>query len=374
MPPQRKSSRRAFLQGHSAVDAIQDLADNVASEEALSLPAAETGGYLLRLGRRAMACEFEVLLNSKQYPQGMEAAVAALDLVDQLEAQLTVYRDDSEISHLNQMAHQQAVEVEPRLFDLLTRAAEIYRETGGAYDITSGILSKLWGFHRRQGRMPADDEIVEALEQVGMSHLQFDTAEQSVKFDREGIEINLGSIGKGYALDRAAELLFEAGVDDFLFHGGNSSVLARGTGSDNGSQAPGWWIGLRHPLRPEKRLGYIRLSNRAVGTSGSGTQFFMHQGRRLGHLLDPRTGRPAEGMLSTTVAAPTGADADAIATALYVLGPTAAIDYCRRHGEISAVVMAPGPKPTQASVLLANLPESDIQIDADPTLIVERIT
>lgn len=319
-----------------------------------------------------MACEFEVLLNAKQYAHGTETAMAALDLVDSLEAQLTVYRHDSEVSQLNSSAHAHPVEVEPRLFGLLERAAEIHRETSGAYDVTSGPLSKIWGFYRREGRVPSDVEIQQALAQVGMQHVVLDAAGQTLQFNRPGVELNLGSIGKGYALDRVAGLLQEAGIEDFLLHGGNSSVLARGTAAANPDGKQGWWVGVRHPLRPDKRLGQIRLRDRALGTSGSGTQFFIHEGRRLGHILDPRTGRPVEGMLSTTVAAATGADADALATALYVLGPEAAIEYCRRHPGISAVSMSPAANATQANVLIWNLADDELQLDADPSLVIQR--
>jgi FAD:protein FMN transferase len=368
----RKSSRRAFLRGQSAVEVLQDAADGLAGNDAFSLPPLEQSGYLLRIGRRAMACEFEVLLNAKQYPHGAETAMAALDLVDELESQLTVYRDDSEISRLNQKAHVDPVEVESRLFSLLQRAADIHRETAGAYDITSGPLSKAWGFYRREGRMPSETEIADALAGVGMKHVKLDTAQHTVKFDRLGIEINLGSIGKGYALDRVAGLLLEAGIENFLLHGGNSSVLARGTCAAKSNTEDGWWVGLRHPLRPEKRLGQIRLCNRALGTSGSGTQCFVHDGRRLGHILDPRTGWPAEGVLSTTVAAPSGADADALATAFYVLGTEATLEYCRQHPNVDAVIMTPGKKAAQVDITILNLANEDIQLEPDSSLSIQR--
>ncbi len=372
MSMSRKSSRRAFLQGQSAVEALQDAADKL-NEHGCSLPLPESTGHLLRLGRRAMACEFEVLLNAKQYPHGAETAVAALDLVDQLESQLTVYRDDSEVSQLNHRASEEAVEVEARLFALLSRATEIHHETHGAYDITSGPLSKAWGFYRREGRMPSSTEIAESLQQVGIQHIELNANQQTIKFDQPGIEINLGSIGKGYALDRASELLLEATIENFLLHGGNSSVLARGTSSTNLEAEEGWWVGLRHPLRPEKHLGKIRLCNRALGTSGSGTQFFIHEGRRLGHILDPRTGRPAEGVLSTTVAALTGADADALATAFYVMGPEHAIEYCRQHPHISAMIMTPGDTTGQVNVTIWNCSDQQLHIEPDPSVVLFRV-
>ena len=136
--------------------------------------------------------------------------------------------------------------------------------------------------------------------------------------------------------------------------------------------AVGWWIGLRHPLVPERRIGEILLRDRALGTSGSGTQFFTHEGRRYGHILDPRTGRPAEGMLSVTVASPTGTKADALATAFYVMGTDAAIEYCRRHTDIAAVMMSPAADSGNVDVTLFGFAEGEIRLYDDPSLFVRR--
>jgi FAD:protein FMN transferase len=394
MPSSRKSNRREFLKGHSAADALPNVADHLgeplgddSNSSGVALPEPERAGYLLRIGRRAMACEFEVLLNARQYPQGMEAAVAALDLVDELEAQLTVYRDSSEVSRLNQTAHMAPVEVESRLFDLLAKAAQIHRETGGAYDITSGPLSKAWGFYRRAGQMPSDLELSETMRQIGMQHLQFDAQRRTVGYDQRGVEINLGSIGKGYALDRAADSLLASGIENFLLHGGNSSVLARGSSGNPQAEpepvdeetvesAPntnGWWIGLRHPLLPRRRIGEIRLRDGAIGTSGSGTQFFVHNGRRYGHILDPRTGRPAEGTLSITVVAGTGAEADALATAFYVLGVAASIDFCRQHPGVSAVIMSPVAGSSRVELTLVGIHHDDLRIYDDESISIRPV-
>ena len=162
-----------------------------------------------------------------------------------------------------------------------------------------------------------------------------------LRFLQAGIEINLGSIGKGYALDRAGELLAECGVDDYLLHGGNSSVLARGAHAELGADG-GWSVGVRDPLHPARRLGQLRVRDRALATSGSGTQFFVHHGKRYGHMLDPRTGQPAEGVLSATVLAPTAAEADALSTAFYVMGPEQTAAYCDQHPEIAALMFCPG--------------------------------
>ncbi|MCI0357860.1 MAG: FAD:protein FMN transferase, partial [Planctomycetaceae bacterium] len=296
-----------------------------------------------------------------------DAAITALDLVERLEAQLTVYRDTSAIVAINRRAFREPVAVEPRLFDLLARAVELSQATGGAFDITSGPLSKIWGFYRRQGSMPAAAEVAAALALVGSDKLTLNHAKRTIRFQQPGMELNLGAIGKGHALDRAAEVLTTAGIRDFCVHGGNSSVLARGfrisdfrfqiseeQSESSFSQSEiqnlkseidaGWSIALRHPLKPEVRLAEFRLVDQALGTSGSGTQFFHYRGKRYGHILDPRTGWPADKVLSATVIAPTAEQADALSTALYVMGLEAAREFLAARPEIAALLVTSGAK------------------------------
>ena len=333
-----RSTRREFLQGTAALDAVVQF--DVGAPDGGTRPE-RTAQHLLCLSRRAMACTFEVFINAGQYEHGTQAALAALDLVDRLEDQLSVYREHSEISRLNRDAALGPVEVEGRLFALLVRAVEIHRETGGAFDVTAGRLSSVWGFKRRDGKIPTAEELETARASIGSGHLELDETALRVRFGQPGLEIDLGSIGKGYALDRAAGWLEAEGIGDFLLHGGSSSVLARGThGEPDGEK--GWFVGVRNPLDPERRIGRLRLADRALATSGSGTQFFMHDARRYGHILDPRSGWPAEGVLSASVLAPSAADADALATAFYVMGPQAAGEYCRNHQDVAAVMLCPG--------------------------------
>ena len=152
-----------------------------------------------------MACQFDVFLNAGQNPAGTESALAALDLVEALEDQMTVYREHSEISRLNRTAADRPVIVERRLLSLLQQALELHRATEGAFDITAGPLSKIWGFYRRAGRVPSPAELEEARQRVGSHWVKLDSDAGTVQFLRPGLEINLGAIGKGYALDRCAE-------------------------------------------------------------------------------------------------------------------------------------------------------------------------
>ncbi len=341
MPSDRKTNRRAFLKGKSAAQAMADAAGSLIPAPApLAEPAQE--GYLLRFCRRAMACQFEIFLNAGQHERDGQAALAALDLVDQLEAQLSIYRESSEISAINRTAATVAVAVEPRLFALLEQAIRLSRQTDGAFDITAGPLARLWGFVERSAAMPAADSISAVLDHVGSRYLELDPLQQTIRFEQPGVEINLGSIGKGYALDRCAETIVAAGVDDFLLHGGNSSVLARG----RGGSGPAGRLDDRTarslpPRAPDRPTASARS---ALATSGSGTQFFLHEGRRYGHILDPRSGWPAEGVLSATALAPSAAAADALSTAFYVLGPQRAGEFCAANRKIGCVLLCPGPR------------------------------
>ena len=330
----RKSSRREFLRGRAAADALADAAAGpLAADDAA--PGRAGAGYVVRVARRAMACEFEVLLNAGQYPQGPDAALRALDLLEPLEAELSVFRPDSAVSTINRSAAAGPVEVEARLFELLELAQRLHTATNQAFDLTAGPLWEAWGFDRRTPRVPTEEELQRSRALVGGHLLELDPQRRTVRFLKEGVRVNLGSIGKGYALDRCAEALAAGGAEHFLVHASGSSIAARG---DCRADPPGWMVGIPHPLRPGRRLAELRLVNRALATSGSRFQSFVHQGRRLSHVLDPRTGWPAEGVLAATALAPDAATADALSTAFFVLGPEGARQYCEQHAGVAAIL------------------------------------
>jgi thiamine biosynthesis lipoprotein len=305
--------------------------------------AADGAGDLLRVRRAAMGSYFEVRLGAK-VPAGLDLATRALDVIDALEAQLTVYRDDSELSLLNATAHLGPVEVEPGLFALLARARDLHAATAGAYDVTAGALSIAWGFFKGPRRVPDPAMLEDARARTGQHHLTLDPGRRTVAFDRPGIVINLGSIGKGYAIDRAAGVIREHWwPTSALVHGGQSSLYA--IGSPPGTLAGRWEVALRNPNDPEHPLGTIRLRDRGLGTSGSSFQRFEADGRVYGHILDPRAGAPApaDGPLSVTVLAPTAAEADALSTAFYLLGFDAASAYVAERPEVGAIFVEDDP-------------------------------
>jgi thiamine biosynthesis lipoprotein len=293
---------------------------------------------LVRISRRAMATTFEVALPAGTHPDAIAAATAALDLIDELEDQLTVYRAHSEIARLNSIAADNPVAVEENLFGLFSRCASWTNQTEGAFDIATGALVKTWGFFQREPRVPSPDERNSAMARTGFRHVVLDREAGSVKFLRQGLELNLGAVGKGYALDRAARLLHEEwGVRSALLHGGGSSVYAIGKPP---GEHRGWPIRLKHPTELHRSLGTVYLRDRGLGTSAATFQFFEYKGEKLGHLLDPRTGWPAGGVASATVVAPTAAEADAMSTAAFVLGAEGTERLTRLNPALGAIVLA----------------------------------
>ncbi len=285
----------------------------------------------VRVHRIAMACRFEVMLPSRD-ARDIAAARKALDEADRLESLLTVFRDTSEVVRVNRTAGDEDVRVSPELFELLQASERLHQETGGAFDVTSNPLSRCWGFLRREGRVPDAAALEEARANVGMGKVTLDVDRQTVRFDHPGVELNFGSIGKGYAMDRMAAILRAEGVRHALLSAGSSSVVAVGGGEE------GWPIDLR-PRRARAAAARVQLRDGAVGSSGAGEQFFEIDGQRYGHVLDPRTGWPASGVLGVSVVTHDATVADALSTALLVDGASLAQPYCAAHPDTLVVLV-----------------------------------
>ncbi len=300
----------------------------------IPLRARAEADFWIRVSRIAMACRFEVTLAS-QDAGWVPAARGALDGVDAIEDQLSLFRETSKVAELNRRAATEQVMVDEHLFGLLSLCADLHHDTGGAFDITSTPISRCWGFLHREGRLPSRDAIEEAMSKVGLDGVRLDSQTRSVRFTRDGVELNFGGIGKGHALDRVAGRMRETGVRHALLSAGRSSLLAIG-GRDGG-----WQVDVVSP-RAQGALARVFLRNAAIGTSGAGEQFVIVEGVRYGHVLDPRTGWPASGILSATVIASTSAIADALSTAFLVGGPTLAHDYCASHPGVMALITPEG--------------------------------
>lgn len=313
----------------------------------------EPDAYWLHVSRAAMACRFEITLPVAEQ-SGVKAASAALAEAERLEQQLTVFRDSSEVSFINQNAAARAVTIDPALFALLSSCQELSRATEGAFDITSSALSRCWGFLRRQGRIPSAGEIERARLLVGSEKLCLDAEARSLRFARSGLEINLGSIGKGYALDCMVERL-RGSVRTALLSAGSSSMRALGRG-ENGR---GWTVGIRHPQDVGRRMAVMRLRGAAMATSGGEEQFFEHEGKRYGHIIDPRTGWPAESVAGVTVVTSSAAVADALATGFYVGGRELAERYCAANPGTLAVLLESG---AELPILIGHNEHCEVEI------------
>lgn len=294
---------------------------------------------LVRLARNAMATKFEAVFPFGT-PDVIPIGTSALDQIDQLESQLTVYRDTSEVSRMNRLAAYHPTVLEEGLFGLIDLAKKLSEETSGAFDISAGQLIRIWGFLRGPRRVPGLIEMETCLEKVGSDKIMLDPQLRSVYYKIPGLEINLGSIGKGYALDVVGGLLQKQQIKHFLIQGGYSSILANGC-PQGGNQ--GWQITIRHPTMTDRTLGLVRLKNQGLATTANTFQSFEWQGKRLGHVLDPRSGWPASGMASSTVVARSGAVADALSTAFFVMGVEAARDYCKNHPGVGAILLEDRP-------------------------------
>ena len=344
-----RSTRRDFLKGKSILQAIRDTVQHVVADPANQPPDEESienrelhqEHYLEHFSKSAMACQFELLFNLHQYPQAAAVAMKAFELIDQLESRLTVYREDSEVSQLNNSSRGVPVPISPPLQEILRLAEVLSIETNGAFDITASLLTRLWGFDRRAGNLPTQAQIQNSLAAVDYTHVQLDTSASKVALLND-CQINLGGIGKGFALDEVAQFMEQEQINHWILHGGQSSVLAHGDNFQTETQDNGWSVGLSHPTLPNYRLGQVTLRNQALGTSGTARQSFVHQGKRYGHIIDPRTGWPTSHCLSTTVVCSSAATCDALATAFFVMQPEDVEAYCRKHTDVGAILVLPG--------------------------------
>jgi len=286
-----------------------------------------------------MGTLFEILIYGSDATNLSAAARQALALIVELDNQFSRWKEGSEISYINRHAAAEPVRVEPELFDLLLRSRELWRETGGAFDITVAPLVKAWGFYKKEGRLPPQKEIEAALQVVGMNRVRLDEDAGTIRFDKPGMELDLGGIGKGFAVDRAVEFLRSCKIEAALVNSGASTLYA--IGSPPGQD--GWHIGIRDPRDEEKSVAVIALRDGSISTSGAPEKVLEIEGKRYSHILDPRTGFPAKGMVSASAMALCATDSDALATSFYVAGADGTRAYCKKHAEVKAVLI---PEPT----------------------------
>lgn len=275
----------------------------------------------------------------KAYGDNAEAATeAAFKEIERVNGLLNNYDPKSEISQINNSAGQKAVGISPETLEALAAAKNFASLSGGALDITVGPLLRLWGFAQEEPGTttgpPSPNVLDQTRKLVDYRLIQLDAIKGTARLARRGMWIDVGSFTKGYVVDRAAQVLKKQGVTQAL-------ITAGGTISALGTKTGGmpWRVGVRHPRKEGELLDTVPLKGEAISTSGDYERFYRHQGRRLCHIIDPRSGQPVEAVRSVSVIAPTAVASDALSTSLFVLGTKEGLSLVKNLPGVEAMIV-----------------------------------
>jgi thiamine biosynthesis lipoprotein len=281
--------------------------------------AARTTAKSIRVEKsdEVMGSTFSVVLYG-EYQNALDAAAdAAFDEAHRLDRMLSNYKPDSEWSVVNRLAAERPVAVSDELFALLVDCLRYSEQSEGAFDITVGPLMRVWGFYTGEGVMPRREDVRSTLWRVGYRHVRLDSAARTVRFARAGVELDPGGIGKGYAVDRMVEVLRRRNIESAFVSASGSSIYGLGTPPDN---PRGWPVAIRGPRDPEAVAAEVLLRDTSISTSGSYEKFFRAAGRTYSHVIDPRTGYPAQGAAAVSVVAPRSIDSEAWTKPYFING------------------------------------------------------
>jgi len=253
------------------------------------------------------------------YGGNKDATVSAIDSafkeMERIEGVFSKFNKNSEVSKINALAGIEKTVVSEEVFKLTERAVYYSGISSGAFDITVAPLMEIWGFVRKYKSIPDKETIKSALERVGYKNIEFDPKGLSIKFLNKKTKIDFGGIAKGYAVDRARDILAKHGIKNGLINlGGNMFALGYAPGNKN------WKIGVEDPKHKGKLLRSFELTDKAISTSGNYERFFEIEGKRYSHIINPVTGEPCQGVISVTVMADSAEEADALSTAIFVMG------------------------------------------------------
>ena len=261
---------------------------------------------------------------------------AAFSIFDRVEALMSDYDPDSQISAVNRRAFIEPVAVDAEVFEVLSAALDYSRLSDGAFDITVGPVVQLWRSARQSGRAPTADAIERARSRVGWRHLELDAEHRTVRFALEGMLLDLGGIAKGYAIDKAAQAMRQAGALGGMIDIGGDLVCF---GRPVGGKAL-WFLGLQDPDDYEKMLLRLKIDDRAVATSGDYRRYVVIDDKKHSHIINPATADSTNDLSSVTLIAPTAMQADALATAVSVLGPEKGLALIESIDQVEAVLIA----------------------------------
>lgn len=280
----------------------------------------------------AMGTVVQITFWTDDEPAAAKAADAVFAEFDRLDALMTTWTEDSEVSKINAAAGKKAVAVSEDTFTVISRAVEISKLSKGVFDITVGVYQGLWKFDEdNDGTIPDAAEVAARRKLVGWKNIVLDKKKRTVKLKKKGMKITLGGIAKGYAVDRAAQLLWDAGYVDFILQAGGDMYV-----SGKKDTKP-WVVGIRDPRgKREDTFAVAPIENHSFSTSGDYERFILKDGVRYHHILDPRTGRPAKATRSVTVMAKDAFTADAWSKVLFILGAEDAMPLVEKLDDFEA--------------------------------------
>jgi thiamine biosynthesis lipoprotein len=323
----------------------------------IALQAAEPALQRYEYSRIEMATTFRIVLYAADEAVAKQASTAAFARVKQLNAILTDYEATSELSKLSATAPASAgVAVSDELWTILAAGQKLAADSGGAFDLTIGPATHLWRRARRQKELPSAERIAAARRAIGYDKLKLDAKRHTAQLTAADMRLDAGGIAKGYAADEALKVLAKAGITRALVAASGDIVVGDAPPDD----ARGWRIGIAPLDTTEQPSVYLRLNRAAVSTSGDAHQFVEIGGKRFSHILDPRTGEPLHERASVSIVAPASIQADALATAVCVLGPEAGAKLLQKYpgAGMYFVKNAAGKLSTTQSELLKSLIET----------------
>ncbi len=297
---------------------------------------------LVKQTRMMMGTFAEVSIYSHDEKTAGTAIEGALDEMERMDRIMSNYKNDSELSRLNKKAVKSPAPCNAELLDVIEQSQYYSELSGGAFDITVSPIVSLWGFFREKGHIPPDKEIEKLMPAVSYKNIVINKGNNPQKpgtilFKNPRTQIDLGGIGKGYAVDKALEIIRKFGINNGCINlGGNIYVL----GTPPGKHA--WKIGVQDPRNQDEILGYLELKNEATATSGDYERFFEFKGKRYSHIINPQTGRPVSGTIATTVVAPTGTEVDALSTIVFVLGHEKGLEFIKKIPNADAMIAYEG--------------------------------
>ncbi|MEO2071771.1 MAG: FAD:protein FMN transferase [Zunongwangia sp.] len=283
---------------------------------------------------KLMGSRFDITVVAKDSVMANNYIDMAVDEITRIEKRISSWDPNSETSLINANAGIKPVKVSQELFDLIKRAIGISKLTDGAFDITYASMDKIWKFDGSMTQMPAEEDIKSSVSKVGYQNIILNEADRSVFLKLPEMKIGFGAIGKGYAADKAKELLKSKGVVAGIINAsGDMNTWGKQTNGEN------WKVAITNPMDKNKAFALLPIKNEAVVTSGDYEKFVSFNGIRYAHIIDPRTGYPATGIISVTVFAPKAELADALATSVFVMGKEVGLNRINQLPKIECIII-----------------------------------